>query len=128
MSIKSKFGLFDSEGRHFDPDMAKATTYTHVPTLVQCIDLPFDGELRGAWGVRRFNKGDVYCVNDGGCRFITTKQYVEHAYKPRLEVIPSTEERMAYDWAIDQDFQSVAARYARVLAKYLQRMRIGELL
>ena len=33
----------------------------------------------------------------------------------------TTEEQQAYDWALKQDFQSVATRYARILAKYIQR-------
>lgn len=31
------------------------------------------------------------------------------------------EEQQAFHWAMKQDFQSVAARYAKVLAKALQR-------
>jgi len=31
------------------------------------------------------------------------------------------EEKQAYNWALKQEFQSVAARDARILAKYIQR-------
>lgn len=31
------------------------------------------------------------------------------------------EEKQAYEWALNQQFQSVAARYARILAKYLPK-------
>jgi len=33
----------------------------------------------------------------------------------------TNDERIAYEWAIKQQFQSVAARYARTLAKYIKR-------
>ena len=33
----------------------------------------------------------------------------------------SEEERIAFDWAINQQYQSVAARYARLLAGVVQR-------
>ena len=33
----------------------------------------------------------------------------------------NTEEKQAYDWALKQDFQSVAARYARTLVKYIEK-------
>ena len=41
------------------------------------------------------------------------------AGKVRMEM--TIEEQQAYDWALKQGFQSVAARYARILAKYIQR-------
>jgi hypothetical protein len=31
------------------------------------------------------------------------------------------DEKIAYEWAIKQQFQSVSARYARVLAEYIKR-------
>ena len=31
------------------------------------------------------------------------------------------EEKQAYTWALNQDFQSIAARYARILARYVQK-------
>ena len=33
----------------------------------------------------------------------------------------TTEEKQAYEWALKQQFQSVSARYARLLAQYIQR-------
>ena len=34
----------------------------------------------------------------------------------------SEDERRAYEWALHQDFQSVAATYARILARYIERL------
>ena len=34
----------------------------------------------------------------------------------------TVEEKQAYEWALKQDFNSVAARYARSLANYIQRI------
>jgi len=31
------------------------------------------------------------------------------------------EEKQAYEWALSQRFESVAARYARILAQYIKR-------
>ena len=33
------------------------------------------------------------------------------------------DERVAYEWALDQSYPSVAARYARILANYILRNR-----
>ena len=33
------------------------------------------------------------------------------------------EELKAYNWALSQPFPSVAARYARILAKYIERLK-----
>ena len=38
----------------------------------------------------------------------------------------TNDERIAYEWAIKQQFQSVAARYARTLAKYIKRSGVGD--
>lgn len=38
----------------------------------------------------------------------------------------TTEEQQAYDWALKQQYQSVAADYARILAKYIQRQDESE--
>lgn len=34
------------------------------------------------------------------------------------------EEKIAYEWALKQKFNSVAARYARTLAQYIQRIQV----
>lgn len=36
------------------------------------------------------------------------------------------EEKQAYEWALNQEFNSVAARYARVLAKYIESMEAAQ--
>ncbi len=41
--------------------------------------------------------------------------------RPETGVKMTKEEQEAFDWAINQEYQSVAARYARTLAKYIQR-------
>lgn len=41
-------------------------------------------------------------------------------------LVMTKEEEHAYNWAREQQFQSVAARYARVLAGYIQRCNAGE--
>ena len=38
----------------------------------------------------------------------------------------TNDERIAYEWAIKQQFQSVAARYARTLAKYIKRNGVSD--
>lgn len=35
------------------------------------------------------------------------------------------EENQAYKWATSQEFQSVAARYAKVLARYIERNAVA---
>lgn len=41
-------------------------------------------------------------------------------------LVMTKEEEQAYNWAREQQFQSVAARYVRVLAGYIQRCNAGE--
>jgi predicted nucleic acid-binding Zn ribbon protein len=41
-------------------------------------------------------------------------------------LVMTKEEEHAYNWAREQQFQSVAARYARVLAGYIQRCNTSE--
>ena len=38
-----------------------------------------------------------------------------------MEAKMTPEEKQAYEWALNQKFNSVAARYARVLAQYIER-------
>lgn len=38
----------------------------------------------------------------------------------------TVEEEQAYKWALHQPFESVAARYARVLARYIERSLADE--
>jgi len=39
-------------------------------------------------------------------------------------LVMTKEEEHAYNWAREQQFQSVAARYARALARYIERCRL----
>jgi hypothetical protein len=52
----------------------------------------------------------------------------EIAQREAREPQPMTdEEAHAYGWAISQGYQSVAARYAKTLAKFIERVRLGSL-
>lgn len=33
------------------------------------------------------------------------------------------DEKQAYEWALKQEYNSVAAKYSKILAKYIERMK-----
>lgn len=68
----------------------------------------------------------VWCIH---CKKRWSKDEVQNILntKERLDMalIMGDDEILAYQWAIKQLFQSVAADYARKLAKYIRRVKIA---
>ncbi len=59
--------------------------------------------------------------------YLTGLQMLEQANKDMHQKVMKSmtgEEKQAYMWALNHDYQSMAARYARTLAKYILKKGI----
>lgn len=81
MNIVPKIGVFNNLGNRVEVDMTLADSYHHNSAdTIRCVRLDFDGFMRDGRGERKFRVGDLLCVNDFGCTYVTTKEYANHAY------------------------------------------------